>query len=161
MTSRWRGFLRGIDTAYNRVQAQGEHILQEKGQLLEVVQAGVWQGQPSGRLSSSATSSKCYARPITKQMEHALGLLEGELKNVWTTMHEKLQLNFGDEARKQLGAGMPEFNDQRKRLIERIDVALGGEHGGLRDREAVGKPVRRCRDVGAAAGGRGGGGRVC
>ena len=117
------GFLRGIDTAYSRVQQQGEHILQEKVNFWKSFKL-VFGKDSQWQIEFQRNVEQMLRAAITKQMEHALGLLEGELKNVWTTMHEKLQLNFGDEARKQLGAGMPEFNDQRKRLIERIDVAL-------------------------------------
>ena len=117
------GFLRGIDTAYSRVQQQGEQILQEKVNFWKSFKL-VFGKDSQWQIEFQRNVESMLRAAITKQMEHALGLLEGELKNVWITMHEKLQLNFGDEARKQLGAGMPEFNDQRKRLIERIDVAL-------------------------------------
>ena len=117
------GFLRGIDTAYSRVQQQGEHILQEKVSFWKSFKL-VFGKDSQWQIEFQRNVEQMLRTAITKQMEHALGLLEGELKNVWTTMHEKLQLNFGDEARKQLGTGMAEFTDQRKRLIERIDVAL-------------------------------------
>ena len=117
------GFLRGIDTAYSRVQQQGEQILQEKVSFWKSFKL-VFGKDSQWQIEFQRNVESMLRAAITKQMEHALGLLESELKNVWTTMHEKLQLNFGDEARKQLGAGMAEFTEQRKRLIERIDVAL-------------------------------------
>ncbi len=117
------GFLRGIDTAYSRVQKEGEK------ELGDHLQFGVLFKQVFGRDAKwqaefqRGVEEKLRAA-ITKQMEHVLGLLESELKGVWTQMHEKLQLNFGDEARRQLGPGMAEFAEQRKRLLERIDLTL-------------------------------------
>lgn len=117
------GFLRGIDTAYTRVQKEGER------ELSDHLQFGVLFKQVFGRDAKwqaefqRGVEEKLRAA-VTKQMEHVLGLLEGELKSVWTQMHEKLQLNFGDEARRQLGPGMAEFAEQRKRLLERIDLTL-------------------------------------
>ena len=117
------GFLRGIDTAYGRIQKEGEKELNDH------LQFGVLFKQVFGRDAKwqaefqRGVEEKLRAA-ITKQMEHVLGLLESELKGVWTQMHEKLQLNFGDEARRQLGPGMAEFADQRKRLLERIDLTL-------------------------------------
>ena len=117
------GFLRGIDTAYARVQQQGEHILGERLQFwrsfkLVFGKDAEWQAEFQRNIESMLKTA------ISKQMEHALSLLESELKAVWVQMHDKLQLNFGDETRKQLGVGMAEFTEQRKRLLEQIHVAL-------------------------------------
>ncbi len=117
------GFLRGIDTAYSRVQQQGEQILQEKVSFWKSFKL-VFGKDSQWQIEFQRNIESMLRAAITKQMEHALGLLEGELKNVWTQLHEKMQLNFGDEARKQLGTGMAEFTEQRKRLVERIDIAL-------------------------------------
>ncbi len=117
------GFLRGIDTAYSRVQQQGEQILQEKVSFWKSFKL-VFGKDSQWQIEFQRNIESMLRAAITKQMEHALGLLESELKGVWTQLHEKMQLNFGDEARKQLGTGMAEFTEQRKRLVERIDVAL-------------------------------------
>ena len=117
------GFLRGIDTAYARVQQQGEHILSERLQFFRSFKLvfgkdAEWQSEFQRNIESMLQAA------VSKQMEHALGLLESELKAVWTQVDEKLQLNFGDETRKQLGSGTAEFTEQRKRLLEQIHVAL-------------------------------------
>ena len=117
------GFLRGIDTAYNRVQEDGEKELSDHLQFMVLFKQvfgrdAKWQAEFQRGVEDKLRTT------ITKQMEHVLGLLEGELKSAWTQMHEKLQLNFGDEARRQLGPGMAEFAEQRKRLLERIDLVL-------------------------------------
>ena len=110
-TSRWRAFLRGIDTAFARVQQQGEHILGERLQFFRSFKLvfgkdAEWQTEFQRNIESMLQTA------ISKQMEHALGLLESELKAVWVQMNDKLQLNFGDETRKQLGPGMAEFTEQ-------------------------------------------------
>ena len=117
------GFLRGVDTAYARCQQQGEHLLTERlkfpGSLKLVFGRDTeWQVEFQRNIEGMLRAA------ISKQMEHALNLLEGELKNVWSQMHDTLQANFGPESRRQFGTGIPEFNEQRSRLFERVEVAM-------------------------------------
>ena len=116
------GFLRGIDTAYARVQQKGEQTLREKLKIKESLKL-VFNRDSRWQVEFQRDIEGLLRTAVTKQMEHALGLLESELKNVLTVVHESLQANFGGEARKQFGPGMPDFAQQRTRLFERIDMA--------------------------------------
>ena len=81
-----QGFLRGIDTAYARVEQKGEQMSPGQAQALALGAAASSAAITSGRWSSSATWRRCLREAITKRMEHALSLLESELKNVWTVL---------------------------------------------------------------------------
>ena len=118
-----QGFLRGVDTAYARVEQKGEQMLQERLNFWQSVKL-VFNRDRQWQVDFQRDLETMLRAAITKQMEHALGLLESELKNVWNTVHESLQANFGESTRKQFGPGMTDFSDQRKRLFERIDMAL-------------------------------------
>ena len=117
------GFLRGIDTAYSRCQQQGEHLLAQKLKFWQSFKL-VFGRDIQWQIDFQRNIESMLRVAITKQMEHALGLLEGELKSVWNQLHEMLQANFGPEARKQLGAGMAEFTEQRSRLVQKIELAM-------------------------------------
>ena len=117
------GFLRGIDTAYSRVEQKGEQILADKLKFWQSFKL-VFGKDSQWQVDFQRNIEDMLRTAITKQMEHALGLLEGELKNVWTVLHESLHANFGEQARKQLGPGMAEFTEQRSRLVERIEMAM-------------------------------------
>ena len=118
-----QGFLRGIDTAYARVEEKGEQMLRDKLKLFESVKL-VFRRDTQWLVEFQRELETLLRAAIGKQMEHALGLLEGELKNVWTVLHESMQANFGAETRKQFGPGNAEFSEQRGRLFERIEMAM-------------------------------------
>ncbi len=117
------GFLRGVDTAYSRVQQEGEHRLQEKLGFLNSFKLAFgrhqqWQTDFQHEMETMLRAA------ITKQMERAVTLMEGELKAVWSQLHDFLQANFNAEARAHLKSGSAEFTDQRARLFEQIQLAM-------------------------------------
>ncbi len=118
-----QGFLRGVDTAYARVEEKGEQTLRAKLKLWPSIQL-VFRRDTQWLVEFQRDLETSLRAAVTKQMEHALGLLESELKNVWTVLHDSLQANFGAEARQQFGPGTADFAEQRGRLFERIDVAM-------------------------------------
>ncbi len=118
-----QGFLRGIDMAYGRVEQKGEAILRAKLKLWQSVKR-VFNRDNQWQTEFQRDLETMLREAITKRMEHALGLLENELKNVWTVLYESLQANFAADTRKQFGAGMADFAEQRTRLFERIQLAM-------------------------------------
>ena len=118
-----QGFLRGIDTAYARVEGKGEQILRDKLKLWQSMKR-VFNRDSQWQVEFQRDLETMLRDAITKQMEHALGLLENELKNVWTVLYESLQTNFAPDTRKQFGAGATDFAEQRTRLFERIQMAM-------------------------------------
>ena len=118
-----QGFLRGVDTAYARVVQKGELMLQERLKFWQSVKL-VFGRDKQWQVEFQREMETMLRAAINKQMEHALGLLESELKNVWSVLHESLQTNFGPDTRRQFGPGAADFAEQRTRLIERIDMAM-------------------------------------
>ena len=118
-----QGFLRGIDTAYARVEGKGEQILRDKLKLWQSMKR-VFNRDSQWQVEFQRDLETMLRDAITKQMEHALGLLENELKNVWTVLYESLQTNFAPDTRKQFDAGTTDFAEQRTRLFERIQMAM-------------------------------------
>ena len=117
------GFLRGVDTAYDRVLQQGEKLLDEQlafGRSFKMVftRDNAWQHDFQRKVEEMLRGA------ISKQMEHAMSLMEGELKSVWSQLHDSLQNHFSSEARKNLGQPMNDFADQRGRLLQQIDMVM-------------------------------------
>ncbi len=117
------GFLRGIDTAYTRVEQKGEQSLRDQLTFMRSLKLAFGRDN-QWQVDFQRSIETMLRTAITKQMEHALGLLEGELKNVWTVLHESLHANFGPDTRKQFGAGTQDFSEQRSRLVEKIELAM-------------------------------------
>jgi hypothetical protein len=116
------GFLRGVDTAYARCQQEGEHRLQEKLGFVNSIKLAFVRNQ-QWQIDFQREMETMLRAAITKQMDRALTLLEGELKGVWSQLHDTLMANFDNEARRHLKSENAEFSEQRTRLLERIEVA--------------------------------------
>ncbi len=117
------GFLRGVETAYDRCQQQGEHLLRQQLTLLQSFKLAFGRGQTWQRDFQRNIETMLRAA-ISKQMEHALGLLENELKSVWSQLHDSLQNNFNPEARKNLGKPLSDLSEQRAQLVQKIDMVM-------------------------------------
>ena len=61
---------------------------------------------------------------ISRQMDHAFDLLEGETRSVWTQLRESMRANLSPAARERLAADPAGFVEQRPRLVERIETAI-------------------------------------
>jgi GTPase SAR1 family protein len=117
------GFLRGVDTAYARCQREGEQRLQEKLGFVNSVKLAFVRNQ-QWQIDFQREMEAMLRDAITKQMERAVSLLEGELKAVWSQLHDFLQANFNTEARAHLKSGNADFTEQRARLFEQIQLAM-------------------------------------
>lgn len=117
------GFLRRVDQAYSQTQKQGEKLLEERLTFWATVRL-IFRRDNSWQQEFQRNIESLLRTAVTQQLEHAVGLLENELKHVWTQVLEKLQMNFGPEARGQLGTGNLEFHMQRKRIVERIELTM-------------------------------------
>lgn len=117
------GFLRNIEQAFDRCRDQGEQQLRTRLSLWGTLRLAFgrdrdWEQRFQRDLEANVREA------ITGQIEHALGLLEGELKHVWTQLHDSLHAHFRPEARAHLGAGSADYTEQRTRLLERIELAM-------------------------------------
>ncbi len=115
-------FLRGIDTAFSRCQHQGEHLLSQK------LRPGAAPGLAFGKSDRwrhhfQRNSESMLHAAVSRQMEHAFDLLEGELRSVWTQLSESLRANLSPGARERLADSTVDFAEQRPRLTEKIEVA--------------------------------------
>ena len=117
------GFLRGIEQAFDRCREQGEQELRTRLSLWGTLRLAFgrdrdWEQRFQRDLETNVREA------ITGQIEHALGLLESELKHVWTQLHDTLHAHFRPEARAHLGAGSADYTEQRTRLLEKIELSM-------------------------------------
>ena len=117
------GFLRGIEQAFDRCREQGEQELRTRLSLWGTLRLAFgrdrdWEQRFQRDLEANVREA------ITGQIEHALGLLESELKHVWTQLHDTLHAHFRPEARAHLGAGSADYTEQRTRLLEKIELSM-------------------------------------
>ena len=142
-TSRSKAFC-AASTRRTRVEQKGEQILRDKLKFPVRSLKARLSARHQWQVDFQRDIEGMLRAAITKQMEHALGLLEGELKNVWSRVHdESLQANFRARiARKQFGRGHPRISTSSVQAAVRADrVGDGREHGRRPDREAAGQDL--------------------
>ena len=133
------GFLRGVDTAYARCQQEGERRLQEKLGFVNSLKLAFVKNQ-QWQIDFQREMETMLRAAITKQMERAVTLMEGELKAAWSQLHDFLQANFNSEARAHLKSGDADFTEQRSRLFERVELATlenMSDHGVAKQLESL------------------------
>ena len=112
------GVLWTIAQTSERTQQKGEELLREKltftGTLKLVFGRAGWENFFQGELESR------HRDALTRLVGESLELIEGDLKSVWTQMHELMQRSFSDHQSPLL----PDFARQRKELLDRIELAL-------------------------------------
>jgi GTPase SAR1 family protein len=116
------GFLREIEQAYDACRARGESFLRERlsfGQTLKLIfSGGRWERDFQDQVESEVK------KEVQSKMEHALSLLETDLRSIWQDLQERVQLDFGLDSRRQVRAMVPGFLGQREAILQRLRLTL-------------------------------------
>jgi hypothetical protein len=72
---------------------------------------------------------------IEPQVEHAVQLLEADLRGLWPQLRDLFETRLGDNLREQLPKLTPDFARQRRELLQSIQLALAEHLGGRRVEE--------------------------
>jgi len=115
------GFIREIEQAYDACRERGEKVLEEKltlGQTFKMVFSGTrWERDFQGQVETE------LRKEIEVKIEHALALLESDLRSIWQDLQEKVDFQFGS-AKKQVRAVTPGFLSQRQMILQRLRLTL-------------------------------------
>jgi small GTP-binding protein len=115
------GFIREIEQAYDACRERGEKALQERltlGQTFKMVfSGGRWEKDFQDRVETEVR------KEIEIKIEHALTLLESDLRSIWQDLQEKVEIQFGSE-KKQVRAVTPGFLSQRQVILQRLQLTL-------------------------------------
>src|ERR1700733_7133665 len=116
------GFTREIEQAYDACRERGEKVLGERltfGQTLKMVfSGGRWEKDFQDKVESDVK------KEVQSKIEHALGLLETDLRSMWQDLQDKVNVQFGSETKKQVRAVMPGFLAQRQEVLQRLQLTL-------------------------------------
>lgn len=116
------GFIREIEQAYDACRERGEKILEERltiGQTFKMVFAGArWEKDFQDKVESEVK------KEVQTKIEHALSLLESDLRSMWHDLQDKVNVQFGSETKKQVRAVMPGFLAQRQEVLQRLQLTL-------------------------------------
>jgi GTPase SAR1 family protein len=116
------GFIREIEQAYDACRERGEKVLEERltfGQTIKMVFSGArWEKDFQDKVESEVK------KEVQSKIEHALSLLESDLRSMWQDLQDKVNVQFGSETKKQVRAVMPGFLTQRQEVLQRLQLTL-------------------------------------
>jgi GTPase SAR1 family protein len=116
------GFLRGIEQACRRCEAEGQTLLERNLSFWRtwrlVFGKAEWQERFQDDLENKMREL------IQPQVENALQLLETDLRSLWPQLLDTVENQFKGDSRLQLNQTIPDFARQRRELLGSIELAL-------------------------------------
>jgi GTPase SAR1 family protein len=128
------GFIREIEQAYDACRERGEKVLQERltiGQTFKMVfSGGRWEKDFQDQVETE------LRKEIEIKIEHALTLLESDLRSIWQDLQDKVEVQFGS-GKKQVRAVTPGFLSQRQSVLQRLQLTLMEQMSDAKIREQL------------------------
>src|SRR4029077_16729895 len=116
------GFLRGLENACREASAKGLKILRERLSLWRSWRLLFGKGDaPRDFQNEIETKLRESFQP---QVEHAIRLLETDLRGLWPQLHDLLDDRLGSELRGRVPQTAPDFAQQRRELLQSIELTL-------------------------------------
>ena len=116
------GVIREIEQAYDACRERGEKELEERltfFKTLKMVFSGSrWEKDFQDKVESDVK------KEVQTKIEHALSLLESDLRSMWQDLQDKVNIQFGSETKKQVRAVMPGFLTQRQEVLQKLQLTL-------------------------------------
>jgi GTPase SAR1 family protein len=116
------GVIREIEQAYDACRERGEKELEERltfFKTLKMVFSGSrWEKDFQDKVEADVK------KEVQTKIEHALSLLESDLRSMWQDLQDKVNVEFGSETKKQVRAVMPGFLTQRQEVLQKLQLTL-------------------------------------
>src|SRR5260370_32577035 len=116
------GFIREMEMAYDDCRQRGEKLLEERLGFLQtfkmIFSGGRWEKDFQDKIESDVQTK------VREKIEHALELLEADLRLIWQELQDKVQAQFDADTRKQARPAMPGFVSQRGAILQKLQLTL-------------------------------------
>ncbi|MEY2526931.1 MAG: hypothetical protein QOE73_1702 [Verrucomicrobiota bacterium] len=116
------GLLRGVEQVCRESAAEGVPLLEEKLSFWRMWRI-IW-GRDHWQREFQMQIEGKLRRSIEAEAEHAVHLLETDLRGLWPQLRDMIDTHLADELRAQVPKTMPDFARQRRELIQSIQLAL-------------------------------------
>jgi GTPase SAR1 family protein len=116
------GLLRGVEQACREAASQGAKLLRGKLSFWRT-----WKlilSRKPWKQDFQMEIEKQLRQSVQPQVEHAVRLLEADLRGLWPQLHDMIDQQFASELRSQLPQTIPDFARQRRELLQSIQLAL-------------------------------------
>jgi GTPase SAR1 family protein len=116
------GFIREMEMAYDACRERGEKLLEERLGFLQtfkmIFSGGRWEKDFQDKIESDVQTK------VREKIEHALELLESDLRSIWQELQDKVQAQFDADTRKQVRPAIPGFVSQRGVILQKLQLTL-------------------------------------
>jgi GTPase SAR1 family protein len=116
------GFIREMEMAYDACRERGEKLLEERLGFLQtfkmIFSGGRWEKDFQDKIESDVQTK------VREKIEHALELLEADLRLIWQELQDKVQAQFDADTRKQVRPAIPGFVSQRGAILQKLQLTL-------------------------------------
>jgi len=116
------GFLRGVEQACRECARQGTRLLEEKLSFWKTWRL-VWSREQWQHDFQTEVEAK-LRQTVEPQVENAVQLLETDLRSLWPQLQDAIEVQFASEGKNRVRKTTPDFAQQRRELLQSIELTL-------------------------------------
>ena len=116
------GLVRGVEQACREAAVHGTNLLREKLSFWRTWKL-IWSRKP-WQHAFQIEIEKNLRQSVQPQVEHAVRLLEADLRGLWPQLHDMIDKQLAGELQAQVPKTIPDFAQQRRELLQSIQLAL-------------------------------------
>jgi GTPase SAR1 family protein len=116
------GLVRGVEQACREAAVHGTNLLREKLSLWRTWKL-IWSRKP-WQHDFQIEIEKNLRQSVQPQVEHAVRLLEADLRGLWPQLHDMIDKQLAGELQAQVPKTIPDFAQQRRELLQSIQLVL-------------------------------------
>jgi len=117
------GLLCNVEQACREAAAHGTKLLKEKLPFWRTWKL-IWSRKPWQHDDFQTEIEAKLPQSVQAHIEHAVGLLEADLRGLWPQLHDMIDKQLASELQEQIPQTITDFARQRRELLESIQLAL-------------------------------------
>ncbi len=134
------GFLRGVERACRDCAEHGTKLLEDRLSFFKtwrlIFSREKWQHDFQDEVE------KKLRETVQPQVENAVQLLEADLRGLWPQLQDMLEAKFASEGKNRVNKTIPDFAQQRRALLQSIQLTLVERVAGKGVEEQLGRMFR-------------------
>ncbi|MBV9490911.1 MAG: dynamin family protein [Verrucomicrobia bacterium] len=116
------GFVREFEVAYDACRERGEALLEQRLSVGHTLKMLVGAGGTEKEFQDEVQSE--LKAKLQGEVEHAVTLLESDLRSIWQDLQERVHAQFTTDPKKAVRTVMPGFLSQRQHVLQRLELTL-------------------------------------
>jgi small GTP-binding protein len=134
------GFLRGVEQACREGARHGMRLLEEKLSFWKTWRL-IWSREQWQHEFQTEVEAR-LRQTVEPQVENAVQLLEIDLRSLWPQLQDAIEAQFASEGKNRMTKTIPDFAQQRRELLQSIELTLLERVAGKAVEEQLAKMFR-------------------